>query len=281
MNYINCGSEAFGAVIRKSAIFWSENTAQHINSLLKATVGTTAVLDEYFKNELNIYGERFVNFNQSFKNGELPMHYYQDFLRCNSGFINLLERLKFEAFSGYPVLSQTLLHYIYEARYINAIFGNKNITGNVLITNSFLPFLNNALGCFYNQIYFWSIIGAMHPSLLMENNAFYNALNGYAKEFLTEVCNNFNKINFSLSSLKKPIKKNSLIHVFNAFSLINTEYLEFLDAVKQSNPKIFITPNLTRLPISFYKALEHQINEHKLVKEINENISSIVKGLIK
>ena len=126
-------------------------------------------------------------------------------------------------------------------------------------------------------MYFWSIIGGMHPSLLLNNNAFYNALNGYAKEFLTEVCNKFNNINFRLSSLKKPVKRNLLYPVFEDFCKLNTEYSEFLNAVKQNSPKIFISPNFSRLPESFYSAVEHQISEHNLVAEINSNTGKYIK----
>ncbi len=277
MNFINCSNESFKSTIGKTAIFWSENTAQHIASLLKTAMGTTAVLNEYFQSELKKYNEKFLNYNEAFKKGELPLSYYQEFLITNSMFVNLLERIKFEAFAGYPVLSQTVFHYIYEGRYINAVFGSKNTVGNVLITNYFLPFLNNGFSCFYNQIYFWSIIGAMHPSLLLGNNVFYNALNGYGKEFLTETCNNFNQINFKLSTIKKPIKRNGLIEAFTDFSKLNIEYLEFLEAVKQNNPKLFVNSSLVRFPASFYGALEHQISEHNLVKEINENIKKYLK----
>ncbi len=277
MNFINCGNERTSSLMRKAAIFWSENIAEHINSFLKSVPSTTAVLEDYFKEELREYFKKFINFNENFKKGERTLAYYQEFLRVNSGFINLLERIKFEAFSGYPVMQQSLFHYIYESRYTNAIFGVKNMVGNVLITNYFLPFLNNGFSCFYNQMYFWSIIGGMHPSLLLNNNAFYNALNGYSKEFLTDACNKFNNINYRLSSIRKPVKRNALTDVFRDFCTLNLEYLEFLKSVKQNSPKIFITPNLSRLPESFYAAVEHQINEHNLVKEINANIEKYLK----
>ncbi len=277
MNFINCSNEKSSAILRKTAIFWSENIAQHLTSLLRMISSTTAVLEDSFKEELKKYYEMLINLNENFKKSQMPMSYYQEFLRINSGLINLLERIKFEALSGYPVIQQSLFHYIYESCYTNAIFTAKNTVGNVLITNYFLPFLNNGFSCFYNQIYFWSIIGGMHPSLLLNNNAFYNALNGYSKEFLTEVCNKFNNINFRLSSLKRPVKRKPLCVIFDDFCKLNIEYLEFLKAVKQNNPKIFISPNLTRLPESFYSAVDHQINEHNLVNEINSNIEKYLK----
>lgn len=262
--------------MKTAAAFWSENNAQHITTLLKSNVGSTAVLNDFFKERLKDYYERFININKGFKTAAPNMAQYQEFLRTNAGFVNLLERIKYEAFSGYPILQQSVFHYIYEARYINAVFGTKNATGGPIITVHFLPFLNNTLACLYNQMYFWGIIGAMHPSLIMGNNAFYNAINGYAKEFLTEVCNNFNSLNYRLSSLKKPLKKAALAYIFKDFSAVNNEYLDFLGSVKAANPKIFLSSFATRLPTSFYAAIDHQIAEHTLVAEINKNIEKLI-----
>ena len=126
-------------------------------------------------------------------------------------------------------------------------------------------------------MYFWCIIGSMHPSLIMGNNAFYNAINGYSKEFLTEICNSFNRINFSLSSLKKPIKKSTLYEVFEEFKHLNITYLEFLKEIKKGSPKIFSSYLTVNLPSSFYGAVDHQIAEHTLVSEINDNIEKYLK----
>lgn len=277
MNFINCGGAISAELMRKTVIFWSENSFQHISSLLKSTNGTTAVLQDYFKEKLKNYQQKFLEINESFKQSNMPLSRYQEFLRVNVGFINLLERMKFEGFSGYPVLQQSVFHYIYEQRYINAVFSSKNPVGNVLITLYFAPFLNQSFGCFYNQMYFWSIIGAMHPSLLMGNNAFYNAINGYSKEFLTQVTNSFNNINFKLSSLKRPLKKATLTEVFEEFLYLNANFLDFLKQIKQNSPKVFTSPAVTRLPATFYSAVDHQIAEHTLVTEINQNIEKVLK----
>ncbi len=277
MNFINCGAQASPELMRKTVIFWSENSSQHITSLLRSPNGTTAVLQDYFKEQLKTYRDRFNMVNEGFRQNNMPLSKYQEFLRLNMGFINLLERIKFEAFSGYPVLGQSVFHYIYEGRYINAVFSAKNPMGNVILTLHFAPFLNQNFGCFYNQMYFWSIIGAMHPSLLMGNNAFYNAINGYSKEFLTQVTNDFNFLNFKLSSLKKPAKKNSLLPIFEEYSYLNQSYLEFLRETRQNSPKIFVSPLVSRLPTAFYEGVDHQIAEHTLVSEINRNIEKYLK----
>lgn len=122
-------------------------------------------------------------------------------------------------------------------------------------------------------MYFWCIIGSMHPSLLMGNNAFYNAINGYSKEFLTEICNKFNLIAFNLSSLKKPIKKLAILPIFEEFKALNASFLEFLKLVKTNNPRVYINSQNLRLSEAFYATVEHMIKEHTLVDEINRNIN--------
>lgn len=276
MNFINCSGNSTPEIFRKTVIFWCDNSAQHINSLLRSVTGTTAVLQEDFKTRFNTYYDMFLKLKEALLQKKINSSVYGQFFEINNSFINLLERIKYEAFSGYPILQQSVFHYIYEGRYINAILSFKNSVGNVLITTYFLPFINRAVDCVYNQIYFWSIIGSMHPSLIMQNNAFYGAINGYAKEFLTGICNSFNNINFALSSLKRPIKKANLGVIFNEFSSLNNDYLEFLKAIKSSNPKIFTLPSSLRLSASFYSAVDHQISEHTLVTEINQNIGKIL-----
>jgi len=277
MNFINFSGNSSPELLRKTVVFWSENSFQHISSLLKSPSGTTAVLQPFFREQLKSFYEQFKAINQDFKEKNMPNSSYVGFLRLNQSFISLLERIKYEGFSGYPVLQQSVFHYIYEQRYINAVFGNKNMVGNVLITAYFLPFLNQSMNCFYNQMYFWSIIGSMHPSLLMGNNTFYNAINGYSKEFLTEVCNTFNRINFNLSSLKRPMKRNNLTEIFEEFMHLNCAFLDFLKLIKQNSAKIFISPSVIRLSADFYAAVDHQIAEHTLVDEINRNIEKVLK----
>ncbi len=274
MNFINCSNQLTPDIMRKSALFWCENTVQHIYSLLKLSTGTTAVLQPFFKEELKKHFDEFKNIYESLKQNGQQIN---RFLRSNQNFINLLEKMKFEGFSGYPVSQQSIFHYIYEQRYINAIFSLKNPNANVLITFNFLPFYNQNTACFYNQMYFWSIIGAMHPSLLMGNNSFYNGINGYAKEFLTNITNEFGKIDFRLSSLKRNFKKGELSEIFVDFRNLNFSFLEFLKMIKQNSPKILTSQSVVRFSTDFYRGVEHMIAEHSLVEEINQNIAKILK----
>ncbi len=277
MNFINCSNVNSPELLKKTLIFWCENSIGHIASLLKLTGGTTAVLQAEFKDRLRVFYDEFVKISKILKENELTNSVYNSFLKLNQAFVCLLERMKFEGFAGYPVLQQTVFHYIYEGRYVNAVLGVKNLPENLLITVNFAPFYNRNINCFYNQMYFWSIIGAMHPSLLMGNNAFYSAINGYSKEFLTEVTNGFNQINFKLSSLKRPVKIKALSEVFCEFSQKNLEFLEFLRLIKQGSVKVFSSTMAVRLPSSFYAGVDHQIAEHTLVCEINQNIESVLK----
>lgn len=277
MNFINCTGTASANLLKQTIIFWCENSMGHVASLLRLNNGTTAILQPLFKEKLKFLGEEFLKIKKALMENGLSNAVYNNFAMLNQNFIYLLERMKFEGFAGYPVLQQTIFHYIYEARYVNAVLGIKSRPENLLITLQFAPFYNRVLNCVYNQMYFWSIIGAMHPSLLLGSNAFYNAINGYAKEFLTQTTNNFNLINYRLSSLKRPIKEAALREVFNDFSQINLEFLEFLQHVKQNSIRVFASSTAIKLPQSFYSGVDHQIAEHTLVREINENIGKTLK----
>lgn len=273
MNFINCSNTIKPIEISEAIAFWSQNSFEHIKTLLNFTKGTTAKLNESFVKELeNLYTD-FKTVNEIYKqnSGKIPQQ-SAFFFKTNKRFIDLLERIKYEAVSGYPVLQQTVFHYLYEQRYINAVFGMINPRSNVLISTEFSPFSNNLRSCIYNQIYFWSIIGSIHPSSLMESNAFYNSINAYSREYLTKITNGFNQINFSLSSIKKSPQKHALESIFEDFCTLNKTILDFLLSIRQGSPKIFVSSDNIHLPLSFYEKLQHMINEHTLVEKLNENI---------
>lgn len=275
MNYINCQNTVSPTEIIKTIAFWAENTLQHIQSLINSYKGTTAVLREEFRVELERLLNSFKNIYSLYSNEQnTRLSLKPDiFFKENMNFINLLERLKFEGYNGYPDLQQTIFHYLYEQRYVNAIFAVNGNNSNLLITTRFAGMGNYPYICVYNQIYFWSIIGAMHPALLAAVNAFYDATSTYTKEFLTDTTNRFNEVNFALSTLKRPITKPELLKVFEVFEKLNSKFLSFLMLIKQNSPKIYTNPYDTRLPQSFYGTVQHMINEHTLVSEINKGIS--------
>ena len=180
MNYINCQNNLSPAVIRKTLIFWCENSIQHISSLLSAFKGSGAVLNEEFLHEIKEIELIFKGIYDEYSSDKTNLPTRPAILfKTNARFIALLERIKLEGVSGYPILQQSVYHYIFEQNYLNAIFGVNIPQNTPLITVKFAPFYNN--NCIFNQIYFWSVIGAMHPSLLLNNSDFSAAINGYSR----------------------------------------------------------------------------------------------------
>ncbi|MBQ3058317.1 MAG: hypothetical protein IJD00_05150 [Clostridia bacterium] len=274
MNYINCKNNLPPETVRKTIIFWCENSIQHISSFLSAIKGSGAVLENDFLQEIkeiDLIFKSILN-EYSSEKGNLPSRPAILF-KTNTRFIALLERIKLETVSGYPILQQSVYHYILEQNYINAIFGISVPQNSPLITVKFMPFYNN--NCVFNQMYFWSVIGAMHPSLLLNNNDFATAINGYSKEYLRDTANSFNAICFSLSGMGKT-KKKELTKIFNSFRQLNSSFLSFLIAAKSGSPKVFTATVKPTLSDSFYKGVGHMINEHKLVAEICDAITEIL-----
>ena len=275
MNYINCQNNISPALMRKTIIFWCENSIQHIGSLLSAFRGSGAVLNDEFLREIKeielIFKSIFDEYSSSKTN--LPTRPAILF-KTNTRFIALLERIKLESVSGYPILQQSVYHYIFEQNYINAIFGVMVPQQTPLITVKFAAFYNN--NCIFNQMYFWSVIGSMHPSLLLNNSDFAAAINGYSKEFLRDTVNAFNNICFMLSSLPKSTNKNKLLKIFENFQQLNVSFLNFLESAYAGSARVYTSAASPRLSDSFYKSARHMIAEHKLVSELNESIAEIL-----
>ena len=274
MNYINCQNKLPPEVLRKTIIFWCENSFQHINSLLSAFKGSGAVLSSEFNEELKeiekIFKSIFLEYSSS--KTSLPSHPAILF-KTNTRFIKLLERLKFEGASGYPLLAQSIYHYIFEQSYINAIFGVSVPQNQPLITFKFAPFYTN--NCVYNQMYFWSIIGSMHPSLLLNNNDFALALNGYSRDFLKETVNGFNAVCYRLSTLQKG--KKELAKIFENFCQLNSNFLSFLISAESGSARVFSSTVKPHLSDSFYRAARHMIGEHTLVSELCDGMAEMLK----
>ena len=269
MNYINCKDICLPEDMRKAVEFWSANTVGHIETLLKLKGTSAAVMQPYFTKGLeeSLYSFKKISRLYGGDNQKLSTKPQLLFAE-NRKLINLLERMKFEGFGGYPYLQQTIFHYIYEQRYINAIFGVPNETVG-LITVRFSPMGTFPLVCIYNQMYFWSVIGAMHPSLIMGNEKFYRTASLHTREYLTEITNRFNSVCFNLSSLKKPPERAELKKVFEVFCALNSEFLRFLKLIKAGGSGIYAAGSPTDMPQSFYKSLDHIIGEHTLVKELS------------
>ena len=273
MNYINCQNNLSPAVIRKTIIFWCENSIQHISSLLSAFKGSGAVLNEEFLHEIKEIELIFKGIYDEYSSDKTNLPTRPAILfKTNTRFIALLERIKLESVSGYPILQQSVYHYIFEQNYLNAIFGVNIPQNTPLITVKFAPFYNN--NCIFNQIYFWSVIGAMHPSLLLNNSDFSAAINGYSRELLRDTANGFNGICFRLSSVYK--NKKELTKIFEDFRQLNSNFLSFLISAQKGSARVFTSTVKPTLSDSFYRAAQHMINEHKLVSELCDAIAEAI-----
>lgn len=276
MNYINCQKNLPPEAVRKAIVFWCENSIQHISSFLSAIKGSGAVLNDDFLREIKEIDIIFKSIYDEYSSDKTGLPVRPAILfKTNTRFIALLERIKLEAVSGYPILQQSVYHYIFEQNYINAIFGVSVPQNTPLITVKFAPFYNN--NCVFNQIYFWSVIGAMHPSLLLNNNDFAAAINGYSREYLRDTANNFNFICFSLSDMHKMNNKKELTKIFNSFCQLNNSFLSFLISAQKSSPKVFAATSKPTLSEGFYKGVQHMINEHRLVSELCDGMGEMLK----
>lgn len=274
MNYINCKDISLPEDMKRTVEFWARNTVGHIETLLRLKGPTATVMQPDFSSELEDLLKSFKKITSLYGGEDTvrlpakPRLLFEE----NRRLINLLERIKFEGFGGYPYLQQTIFHYIYEQRYINAIFGIPNETRG-LITVRFSPMGSYPIVCIYNQMYFWSVIGAMHPSLMMGNDKFYRSASLHTREYLTEITNRFNAVCFNLSRLKKPPTIAELKKLFEVFCRLNSEFLRFLKVIRSGKGGVYAAGAPTDMPQGFYKSLDHIIGEHTLVKELCETMT--------
>ena len=275
MNYINCQNSISPVVMRKTIIFWCENSLQHISSLLSAFRGSGAVLNDEFLREIKEIELIFKNIYDEYSSTKTNLPTRPAILfKTNTRFISVLERIKLEAVSGYPILQQSVYHYIFEQNYLNAIFGVAIPQTSPLITVKFAPFYNN--NCIFNQMYFWSVIGSMHPSLLLNNSDFAAALNGYSREFLRDTVNGFNAVCFMLSNLAKATNKKELLKIFKNFQQLNINFLNFLESAYSGSARVYTSTSPQRFSDGFYKGARHMIAEHKRVSELCDGIAEIL-----
>ena len=273
MNYINCKKALTPELLEETVKFWAQNSYQHIGSILNSYTKDIPV-PNVFENELKRLKKVFTMIYDKCCNtkntNELSL-ISAAFLHENKNFINLLERIKFEAFNGYPIISQSIFHYIYEHRYINAILSKNTPDNNVLISLYFKPFKDSTLLCIYNHMYFWSIIGAMHPAILLGISPANDVLPTALSNKLKNTTNKFNTIAFMLSSLEKPISTNELSDIFINFESVNDEFLHLLTDMITGKEKVLPDIFNTVLPESFYGSLSHMIAEHTYVNKLNKH----------
>lgn len=257
-------------VIHHILSFCSENSYQHADSLAASFKPVPAKGKEFFTERIEYFGREFKNIYSQLS-PQSAKQLSGKFMTLNENFINMLERIKFEALGGYPVIYQNIFHYLYEQRYFSFIMMNVKNSPNVLITTHFNaePKLSKTY-LLYNNLYFWSIIGGMHPGILLANPAFSKAVTANTKNELGDYITAFNGICFSLTVKRPSLQMNSLGEIYSEFKEINTGFLNLLNGINNNSAGIYAPGMFASLPPSFFGGVRHMIDEHTAIKEISD-----------
>ncbi|MDO5293930.1 MAG: hypothetical protein Q4F05_14420 [bacterium] len=279
MDFINCCNTFTDSLIINTIQFWSENSYEHIDVLLNGFGEAGAVLQSCFRDTLTdlfLEFETIYNTSKCTSKSKDIKSLLKQFLSQNQKFLGILQRLKFEGFNGYPILYESVYHFIYEQQYVADLFRplgfivNKRacsvIVNTCYKTNSYMQ---TNLECIYNNIYFWSLIGAEHTSIIATVSPLENQLPETTKSLLTNFANRFNSINYQLSTIYCRLNKNNLSNTFDEFVNINNDFL--LTLLNFSDPDSAFIPVCLRskLPDLFYSILNHLIAEHSYIKTIS------------
>lgn len=283
MDMFDCGIYSFvNSITIETIRFWAKNSYEHIDVLLNSAEPNGAILQESFEDEMK---RLFTSFQSIYNDlGEVKRDtnvYYmvKRFLSVNDHLIALLERLKFEGYNGFPILYEATYHFLYEQMYVKEIFKPLMYTRDVhpqdvVMHASFrrMGLGTNPLQCIYGQIYFWSMIGAEHPSLVM--NVAPDEMKQLPKSTVKEfkhITNRFNNVAYALSSIYPKLNNQNLLAVLEDLRVLNRDFLNFLSNFK-NNPQ-YLPPFLKRqLPELFFGVLEHIIDEHQYVEALVKKI---------
>lgn len=283
MDMFDCGIYSFVNAITIDTIrYFAKNSFQHIDVVYNQTNISEATLHETFNTNLKKLYKSFQEIYDELGivNRDTNIYYMiKRFLRANDRFIVLLERLKNEGYNGYPVQHLILYHIIYEQMYIKEIFRPLMYTReiqpqNVVINSAFrrIGLGTNPLDCIYGQLYFWSIIGAEHPAIIMnidtEGNQFFSTktINKFKN-----VIKDFNKITYNLSEIYPNLSIDNINIILKKFIALNKDFINILNQLKASLPY-----QEKRFSKIFISIIDHIINEHIYAKELTDKI---VKGL--
>lgn len=270
MDYINCIDKITKKIILSTLNFWSINSYQHIDVIINGHGGTGAILYPQFVKELKTLSNTFKSIEKSSNpdkifNGDL-IALTKKYITTNNNFIKILERLRFEGFNGYPVLYQTVYHFLYEQLYTNKLLEPiHSMPKAEPITSiyklNFQQSLHNAITikCIYTQMYFWSLIIGQHPSIIITIPGASKELPNSVKESFVDITTKFNKINFDLSNIYNNLSKQELYKIYRDFMISNDEFLDILNDIKEKNPP---------LPELFYGTLNHVIDEQMYVDSL-------------
>lgn len=278
----NCGELSYAQKTQIEAIaFWATNSAQHIQVLLVSPQSVGAILYPSYNRKLESLAQDF----QRIAN-EIECTYPRndrrltaEFLQKNSEFICLLQRLKFEGYNGFPTLYQAVLHFIYVAEYANdiiqavrprATYGEPSVLYQMQMRRKGVG--NTPLECCYGQMYFWSIVGAQHPSILMTVTPDEEAaLPKTTRDGFTYFINRFNSINYELSNKYPKLNRKDLREINSVYLETYREFLNFLLCFKGDDA---LLPYSLRkcLPRIFFELLDQIIHEAKDALIIGEKI---------
>lgn len=278
-----CGALSFpGDMVLNAVTFWAQNSYEHIDVLLNSGSTPGAQLYPYFKEELE---KLFKGFKEIYAESKKEKHQFpkqlvRNFIETNHYFIRLLERLKFEGFNGIPMLMEVTYHFLYEQQYVDQIFmatvpsvyhPPKDVVIHAIFRKNGLG--SNPLDCIYGQMYFWSLIGAEHCSILtanLENQLPKDTLQQYYK-----FRNDFNDLNYKLSQIYEDMKPAELSKVFLEFKKVNTQFLAFLKEYKE-NKEVFPQKVRESLPDLYFGVLQHIIDEHAYVLSLCKEMGEVL-----
>lgn len=283
MDMFDCGIYSFvNAITIETIRYWAKNSYQHIDVLLNSAKPNQGILFESFNNDLKRLYKSFQNIYDELADVKRDTNVYfmiKRFLIANDHFIILLQRLKFEGFNGFPILYQVTYHILYEQMYVKEIFRPLMSTGdvqpdNVIINSNFrrMALGTNPIQCIYGQIYFWSIIGAEHPSIIM--NISPNEMDQLPRKTIKEfdnIAKEFNKINYKLSTIYSRLNNMNIGIILKEFDNVNKEFLELLDMFK-TNVQQLPANIKNNLPKLFFSILEHIIKEHEYAELLTDKI---------
>ncbi|OOB79444.1 MAG: hypothetical protein BEN18_03975 [Epulopiscium sp. Nuni2H_MBin001] len=272
--------------------FWANNSYEHIEVLQNAYKTVGATLQPSFQQELQILFNAFKNIDSQIDNDKIPTNLdnlYQLFMDNNQVFIELLENLKFDGYNGYPVLFETVQHFIYEQLYAiqvlskgyakmyeEQLFTLDFILGPIKIQkqNMFSTTLNTNVTSLIGATYFWSLISAEHTSIIANVSPIESNLPVITTDLLTKLRSAFNHVNYALSNIDKIA--DGFISVVDNFLQLNDSFLIMLNNFKVDDSKFVPNSIKKDLPPLFDGVLNHIIHEQEragiLINALKQNL---------
>ncbi len=257
--------------------FWANNSYEHIDVLQNAYKTVGATLQPSFATELTELFTKFKNIDDAITYNKLPNDFdilCEEFEKCNRRFVYLLEKLKFEGYNGYPVLFETVQHFIYEQLYAKQVLdaGYKAKADKHYTQNMFTTSLNSKVTTLKGCMYFWSLIGAEHTSIIATVSPVEDKLPKLTLSLLANFRTIFNQINYILVEQDDVMSDDDLNQLAIYFIETNEQFLKLLNNFKQDNSELLPSYIKKELPPLFEGVLNHIIHEHERVLELMKSL---------